>query len=177
MQARFGEDFTDVQIHRDCVAAETAAAIGANAFTFGRHIVFGAGRCSPRTNTGRGLLAHELAHIVQQARGGAMVTSGGLEANAAQAATAAIHGGGSAEVSAGVSGVGIAAEDDAFAAARKKELQRAMLAGLLALPATPPARGTPASAPGPQPGAGETGRRPAGGCLDRGWAGRGGPAA
>lgn len=148
MHARFGENFSDVQIHRDCVAAETAKAIGANAFTFGRHIVFGAGQYSPRTNTGRALLAHELAHVVQQARGGAMATSGGLEANAAQAATAAIQGTGTVQVS-GASRIGIAAEDDAFAAARKKELQRAMLAGLLALPATPPARGTPASAPAP----------------------------
>ncbi len=47
-------------------AAESTAAVGAAAYTVGRQIVFGAGRYDPHSNDGRRLLAHELAHTVQQ---------------------------------------------------------------------------------------------------------------
>ena len=143
MEQRFGQDFTGVQIHRgNAAAAAAAGAVGANAFTLGQHIVFGAGHYAPHTNTGRALLAHELAHVVQQSRGGpapAAGPGGALEAGAAQAASAVTQGSGPVQVT-GASGVGIAAEDDAFTEARQRELQRAMLAGLLVVPnAAPPA--------------------------------------
>ena len=66
MEGRFGHDFSAVRVHADSAANESAAAIGARAYTFGRDIVFGAGRYDPQSAAGRRLLAHELAHVVQQ---------------------------------------------------------------------------------------------------------------
>jgi hypothetical protein len=59
-----------VTIHRDAPAAESAAALGATAFTFGSEVFFAAGRYAPETPSGRMLLAHELAHVTQQGAGG-----------------------------------------------------------------------------------------------------------
>lgn len=62
-------DFSQVRIHADKRAAESAQAVDALAYTIGRDVVFGAGQYAPRTSEGRKLLAHELAHVVQQTRG------------------------------------------------------------------------------------------------------------
>lgn len=62
----FGRDFSGVRVHADAEAAQAADDASANAFTVGNHIVFGAGRFKPETPQGRQLLAHELAHTVQQ---------------------------------------------------------------------------------------------------------------
>jgi hypothetical protein len=66
MASRFGADFGNVRIHTDAQAARSAAAVGALAYTVGRNIVFGAGRYDSIGGAGRHLLAHELAHVVQQ---------------------------------------------------------------------------------------------------------------
>jgi hypothetical protein len=58
-------DFSQVRIHTDGQAAESAAAIGALAYTAGRDIVFATGRYEPASEAGRRLLAHELAHVAQ----------------------------------------------------------------------------------------------------------------
>ena len=90
MQARFGAEFGAVRIHADASAAESARTIGAAAFTVGRDIVFGAGRYQPHSGAGQQLLAHELAHVVQQSRGGSAAPD--AEARADQAADQAAHG-------------------------------------------------------------------------------------
>jgi hypothetical protein len=59
-------DFGDVRIHTDGKAAESARLINAQAFTVGNHIVFDTGEYAPHTASGQRLLAHELAHVVQQ---------------------------------------------------------------------------------------------------------------
>ncbi len=69
MESRFGHDFSGVRIHTDAQAAESARALNALAYTVGRDIVFDAGRYSPRTSDGQKLIAHELAHVVQQEHG------------------------------------------------------------------------------------------------------------
>src|SRR5205085_5925778 len=51
-------------------AEASARAIGASAYTLGRHILFGAGSFAPQTSSGRLLIAHELTHVVQQQRAG-----------------------------------------------------------------------------------------------------------
>jgi len=66
MESRFGYDFNDVRIHTGSRAAESARALQAQAYTVGSDIVFAAGRYAPETNSGRRLIAHELAHTVQQ---------------------------------------------------------------------------------------------------------------
>jgi hypothetical protein len=66
MEPRFGHDFSQVRLHTDPQAAESARAVNALAYTVGRHVVLGAGQYAPGTNEGRKLLAHELTHVVQQ---------------------------------------------------------------------------------------------------------------
>ena len=66
MEPRFGHDFSQVRIHTDERAAESAQALDALAYTVGQDIVFGTGQYVPETQEGRGLLAHELTHVVQQ---------------------------------------------------------------------------------------------------------------
>src|SRR5215212_3833407 len=68
MEPRFGHDFSQVRLHADPNAAESAASVGAMAYTVGRDMVFGASRYAPGTHEGRRLIAHELAHVVQQGR-------------------------------------------------------------------------------------------------------------
>lgn len=66
MEPRFGQDLGAVRVHTDAMAAESAAAVNAHAFTVGRDIVFASGRHAPRTGEGQRLLAHELTHVMQQ---------------------------------------------------------------------------------------------------------------
>jgi hypothetical protein len=69
-EPRFGHDFSQVRVHADGEAALGAQAVQARAFTFGDHVVFGAGEYAPNSGPGRKLLAHELTHVVQRQRGG-----------------------------------------------------------------------------------------------------------
>jgi hypothetical protein len=66
MSSALGGDLSGVRIHRDAAAAEAAARLGATAFTIGRHVAFGAGAYEPGTPVGDALIAHELAHVLQQ---------------------------------------------------------------------------------------------------------------
>jgi hypothetical protein len=68
MEPRFGHEFSQVRIHTDGKAAESASAVDALAYTLGRDVVFASGRYEPAGNEGRRLLAHELAHVVQQSQ-------------------------------------------------------------------------------------------------------------
>ncbi|HEY5912875.1 MAG TPA: DUF4157 domain-containing protein [Verrucomicrobiae bacterium] len=65
-ESRFGRDFSQVRLHTNEAAARQARQLNAAAFTLGRNIVFGTGQYAPETIPGRTLLAHELAHVVQQ---------------------------------------------------------------------------------------------------------------
>jgi len=71
-EPRFGHDFSRVRVHADAEAADSARAVNALAYTVGHHIVFGTGQYTPWSSAGRRLLAHELAHVVQQ--GGSATT-------------------------------------------------------------------------------------------------------
>ena len=66
MESRFGHDFSQVRVHNDAVAAISAHDVGARAYTVGQDVVFGAGHFVPDTPDGQHLLAHELAHTIQQ---------------------------------------------------------------------------------------------------------------
>lgn len=79
-EPRFGHDFSQVRVHADTKAAESADAVNARAYTVGKHVVFGRGQPSPETTAGRQLLAHELTHIVQQngAKSGSVNQAGQL---------------------------------------------------------------------------------------------------
>jgi uncharacterized protein DUF4157 len=63
MEARLGADFSNVRLHTDAVAQDSAAEVGARAYTSGEHVVIGDGGGDAHT------LAHELTHVLQQRRG------------------------------------------------------------------------------------------------------------
>jgi hypothetical protein len=92
MESRFGHDFSQVRVHADTRAAKSAQAVNALAYTVGNAMVFGTRQYTPTTGAGQKLLAHELAHVVQQGGGAPQSastigpTSGGLEAEAERAA-------------------------------------------------------------------------------------------
>ncbi len=64
-EPRFGQEFSHVRLHAGDVAARAAQDVNALAFTVGHDIAFAAGQFAPDTDTGRRLIAHELAHVVQ----------------------------------------------------------------------------------------------------------------
>ncbi|GAA0316799.1 hypothetical protein GCM10010302_64860 [Streptomyces polychromogenes] len=68
LEPRLGWDLTRIRLHTGPAADRSAAALGARAYTLGPHVVLGEG-ARPRSPDGRRLLAHELAHVAQQARG------------------------------------------------------------------------------------------------------------
>jgi outer membrane biosynthesis protein TonB len=97
-QPRFGADFSDVRVHQDGEASRSAQDVGALAYTVGRHVVFNAGRFAPHTSEGRRLIAHELAHVVQQSgapsgisRTSVHSSNQTLRRNTAWDATGAVH--------------------------------------------------------------------------------------
>ena len=67
MESRFQQDFSQVCVHTDERADQSARSVGANAYTVGNEVVFGAGNYNPQSERGQNLLAHELTHVVQQA--------------------------------------------------------------------------------------------------------------
>jgi hypothetical protein len=101
MESRFGRSFAHVRLHRDGDAAASAESVGALAYTVGQHVVFGAAQYAPHTASGRQLLAHELAHVLQQTHGASRAALGAprlapaaaeraIEANADRVAAAAL---------------------------------------------------------------------------------------
>jgi hypothetical protein len=69
MESRLGWDFRHVRIHNDSHAAFLARSVNARAFTIGHNVIFGKNQYDPGTYKGKRLLAHELAHVVQQSKG------------------------------------------------------------------------------------------------------------
>ena len=68
-EPRFGYDLSPVRVHTDSNAERSAALMGATAYTSGLHVAFARGRYEPGSTSGQHLIAHELAHVVQQAGG------------------------------------------------------------------------------------------------------------
>jgi hypothetical protein len=69
MESAFGTDFSHVRTHTDTGAAKLANDLDSHAFTVGQHVAFGGGEYQPGTPMGDALIAHELAHVVQQQGG------------------------------------------------------------------------------------------------------------
>jgi hypothetical protein len=66
LEGFFGRRLPDVRLHTGPAAASAATQLGAEAFTIGRDIYFGAGKYNPDSQQGLGLLGHELTHVLQQ---------------------------------------------------------------------------------------------------------------
>jgi hypothetical protein len=73
MEQAFGESFSDVHVHTDTTAAQVSENLNARALTVGDHIAFGQGEYKPGNPIGDALVAHELAHVLQQ-RGSSQTT-------------------------------------------------------------------------------------------------------
>ena len=114
MEQRFGADFSQVRIHDHAQAHAAASGLKAKAFTYGNDVVFGAGHYMPETSGGRRLLSHELAHVIQQRRGGAAPQLGADSAleQAADRAADAVASNGARVAVAGATSVGIACDKD-----------------------------------------------------------------
>ena len=69
MEGRLGHDFSDVRVHDDSAAHESARSVNAHAYTVGPNIVFQRDKYDPSSDAGRVTLAHELTHVVQQRQG------------------------------------------------------------------------------------------------------------
>jgi hypothetical protein len=69
MSAAFGYDFSGVRVHTDAKAGELSSQLNARAFTIGSDVAFAGGEYQPGTLIGDALIAHELAHVVQQSDG------------------------------------------------------------------------------------------------------------
>ena len=65
-ESRFGRDLGEVRIHTDAAAGDSARSIKARAYTYQDQVVFAGGQYAPEHEAGRRLLAHELAHFMQQ---------------------------------------------------------------------------------------------------------------
>jgi hypothetical protein len=70
MEPRFRRDFSGVRVHDDAEAVTSARSINAKAYAVGNDLVFASRNYSPDTSEGKWILAHELAHVIQQGRGG-----------------------------------------------------------------------------------------------------------
>lgn len=75
-EPRFGYDLGQVAVHTGSDAARSAGAVNAKAYTVGPEIVFGEGQYAPQSAEGKKLIAHELAHVVQQGEGSAPAPAG-----------------------------------------------------------------------------------------------------
>lgn len=76
MEPRFGHDFSQVRVHNNAPAADSARALNASAYTVGNHVVFAKGLYDVDSTQSRKLMAHELTHVIQQ---------GGLQTHSALA--------------------------------------------------------------------------------------------
>jgi hypothetical protein len=117
MEPRFGHDFSRVRVHTDARAAESARAVNALAYTVGDDVVFGTNKYASASQNGRGLLAHELAHTIQQRSAtGALPSTNphGIIESSAEAAGRAIAHGGTVSGDLPACGVGLSRAPDVF---------------------------------------------------------------
>ncbi|HEY0822840.1 MAG TPA: DUF4157 domain-containing protein, partial [Ramlibacter sp.] len=69
-EQRLGRDLSGVRVHTDDAAADAARSLQARAFTWGNHVAFASGEYQPASERGRTLIAHELAHVLQNESAG-----------------------------------------------------------------------------------------------------------
>ena len=78
MESAFGTSFSAVRVHTDGGAAKVSDGLNARAFTVGEHVAFGSGEYQPGTLTGDAIIAHEMAHVVQQRGAGPSVATAAI---------------------------------------------------------------------------------------------------
>jgi hypothetical protein len=127
MESRFRHDFSRVRMHADSPAHASAAALQARAYTHGPHIAFAHGAYDPATDDGARLVAHELAHVVQQSSTHGWSGEHEAEREAARIADSAAAGHRVAPV--GSTPVRIARQPTSVPAERELEVEAVEVAG------------------------------------------------
>jgi hypothetical protein len=114
MEACFGESFAEVRVYDSEAAHRSAAELDAKAYTVGENIAFSAERYAPHHAEGKRLLAHELAHVVQQRRGGPQpeLSSDATHERSAERSANEIANGAAAVSVQGGTGVGVARDEE-----------------------------------------------------------------
>lgn len=92
-EPRFGVDFRNVRVHSDSEANESARVLAARAYASGEHIVFAAGEYMPGSPSGYTLIAHELAHTLQQSKDTSVVARQEMDAGVPRDAGESLPGG------------------------------------------------------------------------------------
>jgi len=141
LEPRFHHDFSRVRVHTDVSAGESAQEVGAAAYTVGHNIVFAPGNFAPASDEGRTLLAHELAHVVQQESGdpGRLVSAPDWAEREADSAAAQVQSGAAHTLSLGRTGLNLSRQgtggggtkpkvDPVIEAARSAAFTRVLLA-------------------------------------------------
>ncbi|MFG6080224.1 DUF4157 domain-containing protein [Paracoccus litorisediminis] len=150
MESGFGTSFADVRVHTGAAAAQATGQLRAEAFATGPDIAFAPGRYRPGSQAGQGLIAHELAHVLQQRRSGGggavqakslVSTPGDAAETAADSAAATVMAGGRAQVG-------------AVGQSLRGRIMRRAMAGMGALSLSPAASLAPARPGAVAPGAG-----------------------
>ncbi len=136
MERAFGQPFGDVRVHTGDAAARATARHDAAALTVGRDVAFAPGLFRPGTPRGDHLIAHELAHVVQQAGAGAVAQARALRSTSSEGAEQQAEAAAS-RVSAGLP-AGVARGGFALTTrARIMRRARALSSSLPAMTATP----------------------------------------
>ena len=136
MERAFNQSFGDVRVHTGDAAARATLRHDASALTVGRDIAFGPGMFRPGTPGGDHLIAHELAHVVQQAGSGAVAQARSLHSTSSEGAEQQAESAAS-RVSAGL-GAGVARGGFALTTrARIMRRGRALMSSLPAMVGTP----------------------------------------
>jgi Domain of unknown function (DUF4157)/Novel toxin 15 len=102
MEPRFGADFSNVRVHTGQEAAVISTQLNAHAFTTGRDIFFNEGQFRPDSDSGRELIAHELAHTIQQ---GGTIQRAAMDTNVAERTGESVQRGVWDTIKSGVSGI------------------------------------------------------------------------
>jgi hypothetical protein len=163
MESKFGENFEDVRVHTGHSAEVSAVASGARALTKGNDIIFGPGYYSPGTSAGRRLLAHELAHVVQQTRRSGAATPADASETEAREAASSVAAGESAPVTASAP-AGAQCDPMTDAERRRKQAELMLPTELVTslrksgiIPPDQQPAGPPAAPSSPTPGRGAAG--------------------
>lgn len=150
METGFGASFSDVRIHTGGAAAQATGRARAQALTSGSDIAFAPGRYRPGSTAGDSLIAHELAHVVQQRRsgGGGAVQAKALVSNPGDAAETAADTAAATVLAGGRAQVGAAGQS------LRGRIMRRALAGAAPFAASPALSQAPARPGAVAPGAG-----------------------
>ncbi|MGA0615031.1 eCIS core domain-containing protein [Paracoccus sp. KR1-242] len=150
MEAGYGTSLADVRVHTGAEAMQATGTLRAEALTSGNHIAFAPGRYRPGSASGDGLIAHELAHVIQQRHsgGGGAVQARSQVSNPGEAAEVSADRAAATVLSGGRAQVGAAGQS------LRGQIMRRALPGTASLSLSPAMTLAPSRPGAVAPGAG-----------------------